>query len=86
MEALDTRPTLVTGAAGFIGVHVACRLLADGHRVVGVDNLNDYYDPALISSTNDHRGGRVALRGVLPCVLPRAGSVSSATTCSLVSR
>jgi UDP-glucuronate 4-epimerase len=38
---------LVTGAAGFIGFHVANRLLADGHRVVGLDNLNPYYDPAL---------------------------------------
>ena len=38
---------LVTGAAGFIGMHVALRLLADGHRVLGLDNLNDYYDPAL---------------------------------------
>jgi UDP-glucuronate 4-epimerase len=35
---------LVTGAAGFIGMHVAERLLADGERVVGLDNLNDYYD------------------------------------------
>jgi UDP-glucuronate 4-epimerase len=38
-------PVLVTGAAGFIGMHVAWRLLADGHQVVGVDNLNAYYDP-----------------------------------------
>jgi UDP-glucuronate 4-epimerase len=38
---------LVTGAAGFIGFHLAQRLLADGHAVVGIDNLNDYYDPAL---------------------------------------
>ena len=38
---------LVTGAAGFIGMHVSRRLLADGYRVVGIDNLNDYYDPAL---------------------------------------
>ena len=38
---------LVTGAAGFIGMHVAERLLQAGHRVVGIDNLNDYYDPAL---------------------------------------
>ena len=38
---------LVTGAAGFIGFHVARRLLQDGHSVVGLDNLNSYYDPRL---------------------------------------
>lgn len=38
---------LVTGAAGFIGMHVARRLLERGDEVVGVDNLNDYYDVAL---------------------------------------
>ncbi|MBK1697444.1 NAD-dependent epimerase/dehydratase family protein [Rhodovibrio salinarum] len=38
---------LVTGAAGFIGSHVAAALLDRGERVVGLDNLNDYYDPAL---------------------------------------
>ncbi|GAB3661115.1 NAD-dependent epimerase/dehydratase family protein [Ramlibacter alkalitolerans] len=38
---------LLTGAAGFIGMHVALRLLARGDEVVGIDNLNDYYDPAL---------------------------------------
>jgi UDP-glucuronate 4-epimerase len=40
-------PILVTGAAGFIGFHVAKRLLAGGRAVVGIDNLNAYYDPAL---------------------------------------
>ena len=38
---------LVTGAAGFIGSHVCDQLLADGHTVVGLDNFNDMYDPAL---------------------------------------
>jgi UDP-glucuronate 4-epimerase len=36
---------LVSGAAGFIGFHLARRLAADGWGVVGIDNLNDYYDP-----------------------------------------
>jgi len=38
---------LVTGCAGFIGMHCAERLLAQGRQVVGIDNLNAYYDPAL---------------------------------------
>ena len=44
---------LVTGAAGFIGFHVAQRLLQSGHRVVGVDNLNGYYDPRLKAARLD---------------------------------
>jgi UDP-glucuronate 4-epimerase len=39
--------TVVTGCAGFIGFHLASRLLRDGHRVSGLDSLNDYYDPGL---------------------------------------
>ena len=38
---------LVTGAAGFIGMHTAKRLLEQGHEVVGLDNLNHYYDVRL---------------------------------------
>lgn len=38
---------LVTGAAGFIGMHVAKRLLEHGNKVIGIDNLNDYYDVRL---------------------------------------
>ncbi|MDB5103973.1 MAG: NAD-dependent epimerase/dehydratase [Fibrobacteres bacterium] len=38
---------LITGAAGFIGSHLARVCLARGHKVVGLDNLNDYYDPTL---------------------------------------
>lgn len=42
-----TRPVLITGAAGFIGAALVERFLERGERVVGIDNLNDYYDPAL---------------------------------------
>ena len=41
---------LVTGAAGFIGFHLSCKLLELGHDVVGLDSLNDYYDVALKES------------------------------------
>jgi UDP-glucuronate 4-epimerase len=39
--------TLVTGSAGFIGFHLSKALMAAGHDVLGIDNINDYYDPAL---------------------------------------
>src|SRR6476659_8392852 len=35
---------LITGAAGFIGMHLAIRLAAEGHEVTGLDNINSYYD------------------------------------------
>jgi UDP-glucuronate 4-epimerase len=46
-DVMSDQPILVTGAAGFIGFHAARRLLAEGRDVVGLDNLNHYYDPAL---------------------------------------
>jgi len=49
---------LVTGAVGFIGAQVAATLLARGERVVGLDNLNDYYDPRL-------KQARLVLRAAL---------------------
>ena len=38
---------LITGTAGFIGFHLAQRMLSEGHRVLGLDGLTDYYDVAL---------------------------------------
>lgn len=40
-------PILVTGAAGFIGFHVSNKLCVEGFRVIGIDNINDYYDQSL---------------------------------------
>ncbi|WP_421855056.1 SDR family NAD(P)-dependent oxidoreductase [Oricola sp.] len=47
MSDRESPRVLVTGVAGFIGMHVAAELMKDGHQVVGVDSLNDYYDVAL---------------------------------------
>ena len=51
---------LVTGAAGFIGMYTAKRLLEAGHEVVGLDNLNDYYDVKL-------KHYRLSLLFEMPC-------------------
>ena len=50
---MSDQTILVTGAAGFIGFHVVRRLLAEGRSVVGLDNLNAYYDPALKQARRD---------------------------------
>ena len=47
MYRVEAMKILVTGTAGFIGFHLAKRLLEDGHEVVGLDNINDYYDVRL---------------------------------------
>lgn len=44
---MNTLNYLITGTAGFIGFHLSRRLLEDGHTVIGIDNLNNYYDPKL---------------------------------------
>ena len=56
---------LVTGNAGFIGYHTTKRLLVDGHDVVGLDNLNDYYDPALKQARLEQLAPEVAFRSVV---------------------
>jgi UDP-glucuronate 4-epimerase len=56
------KPVLVTGAAGFIGFHFALRLLEEGLPVVGVDNVNEYYDPSLKWGRLKVLGGRPGFR------------------------
>lgn len=59
MSSLSAAPrtALITGAAGFIGFHIAQRLLGDGWRVIGLDALTDYYDPALKQARLDRLTG-----------------------------
>src|SRR3990167_6848330 len=44
MTTYNSKRILVTGAAGFIGFHLSKRLIARGNDVIGLDNINDYYD------------------------------------------
>jgi UDP-glucuronate 4-epimerase len=60
---------LVTGAAGFIGAAVCLRLLARGEQVVGVDNLNTYYDPALKRARLQRLEAQAAASGNLSACL-----------------
>ena len=51
---------LITGTAGFIGFHIANRLLKDGHTVTGIDSVNDYYDVTLKHNRLTHAGINIA--------------------------
>ena len=77
---------LITGAAGFIGSHLGQRLLGQGARVVGVDDLNDYYDPARkernlarLGDQGDFRchRGDIRDRAFLERVLDETGDVAA---------
>ena len=67
---------LVTGAAGFIGFHLADRLLREGCRVVGVDNLNDYYDPRLKQARLERLQGRAGFAFTHLDLADRAGTAA----------
>jgi UDP-glucuronate 4-epimerase len=70
---MSADPILVTGAAGFIGFHVARRLLAAGRPVVGLDNLNSYYDPALKQARLDELAREPGFRFARLDLADRAG-------------
>ena len=61
---------LITGTAGFIGFHLAERLLQDGHSIVGLDQVNDYYDVQL-------KKDRLAYSGISAEKVPAQGVVSN---------
>lgn len=68
--------TLVTGIAGFIGFHLVRRLAEQGHEVVGIDNLNDYYDVSL-------KHARLRELGVdVPAGAAAAGSAPGSESCA----
>lgn len=58
MASISPSRVLITGSAGFVGMHVAARVLSLGHTVLGVDDLNDYYDPALKQARLETLTGR----------------------------
>lgn len=60
----EGKPVIVTGAAGFVGLHVAERLLDRGETVIGVDEFNAYYDPALKEARAARLEGRPGFRMV----------------------
>lgn len=76
MYSSNTSPPakiLVTGAAGFIGFHLCQRLLARGDQVIGLDNLNDYYDVSLKQARLKQLEGQAGFRFVRLDLADRAG-------------
>jgi UDP-glucuronate 4-epimerase len=74
LDEKDMTKHLVTGAAGFIGFHVSRRLLARGDEVVGLDNLNDYYDVQLKRDRLRQLAGQAGFR-FLPADLADRGAM-----------
>ncbi len=76
---------LVTGAAGFIGYHVARALLVRGEAVVGIDNLNGYYDPALKRARLAQLAGKPGF-GFIEVDFADAGALTQALAATPVDR
>jgi len=74
-----SKTVLVTGAAGFIGFNLIKSLLSDGYQVIGIDNINDYYDPSL-------KYARLAQLGLLASdlTLIKSGKANMAKTANIV--
>jgi UDP-glucuronate 4-epimerase len=83
---MTSAPVLVTGVAGFIGYHLADKLLRQGRPVVGVDNLNDYYDVGLKRARLARLEGRASFAFSQTDLADRAGleAVFAAHPCEIV--
>lgn len=75
-RSMPDGPILVTGAAGFIGFHIAQRLLCNGCDVIGVDSMNDYYDPTLKESRRSELAKSNQMRFVRLDLADREGVAS----------